>query len=73
MTKITLSHRQTSELKKLVRNPDGYFGSCTNSTMNALKKRGLAEIEWSEVPGSVYRKEKWVATQLGSDFVREGL
>ncbi|RBB97498.1 hypothetical protein C3E97_027670 [Pseudomonas sp. MWU12-2115] len=60
-----LTYRQLSELKTLIKSPLGYFGSCTNQTMNALKNRGLADIEWSVVPGSVYRKEKWVITELG--------
>jgi hypothetical protein len=60
-----LSYRQVSELDSLAKNPTSYFGSCTNSTMNALKKRGLVDIEWSEIPGSPYRKEKWVITVAG--------
>lgn len=67
--KITLSHAQSRELKKLERHPDGYFGSCTNATMNALNKLGLADIEWSDPPpGGFYRTEKWVITQAGRDF-----
>lgn len=60
-----LTYRQLSELKTLIKSPLSYFGSCTNATMNALKRRGLADIEWSEIPGSIYRQEKWVITELG--------
>lgn len=61
-----LSYRMQDTLRDLHRRPDGYYGSCTNSTMNALKKRGLVDIEWSEVPGSIYRREKWVITPAGT-------
>lgn len=60
-----LSYRMRDTLKKLQKWPDGNFGSCTNATMKALKKRGFADDEWSEVPGSPYRKHKWVITPAG--------
>lgn len=60
-----LSYRMQDKLRDLHKRPSGYYGSCTNSTMNALKKRGLVDIEWSEVPGSIYRREKWVITPEG--------
>lgn len=68
--KIALSYRQLDTLKKLAKHPDAYFGSCTNLTMNALKKRGLADIEWTDPkPGHFYRTEKWVITQAGRDQI----
>jgi len=69
---INLSYRQDSSLKDLGRSPEGYYGSCTNPTMNALKKRGLVDIEWREIKGSIYRREKWVITQAGRDFLAAG-
>jgi hypothetical protein len=71
MKSETLSYRQLDTLRNLGRKPDGYYGSCTNPTMNALKRRGLADIEWSEIPGSIYRSEKWVITQAGADFLSD--
>lgn len=62
-----LSHRQRRELEKLAKDPEGrgYYGSCTNSTMGALKRRGLVDILWSEIPGSPYRSERWIITEAG--------
>ena len=68
--KITLTYPQSKALKKLAKDPDSYVGSCTNSTMKALQKRGLADIEWSDPPpGHVYRREKWIITQAGHDLL----
>lgn len=62
-----LSHSQRRELVKLAKDPEGrgYYGSCTNSTMGGLKRRGLADIQWSEIPGSPYRSERWIITEAG--------
>ncbi|WOE81559.1 hypothetical protein RZO07_10130 [Pseudomonas protegens] len=60
-----LSYRMHDTLRGLHKRPDCYYGSCTNSTMNALKRRGLVDMEWSEVPDSIYRREKWVITPEG--------
>lgn len=65
-----LSYMQLQYLRDLNKNPDGYYGSCTNATMNALKRRGLTDIEWSEIPGSFYRREKWVITEAGKDLLK---
>lgn len=62
-----LSSSQRRELEKLAKDPEGrgYYGSCTNSTMGALKRRGLVDILWSEIPGSPYRSERWIITEVG--------
>lgn len=60
-----LTHRMRDALNQLHKRPDGYYGSCTNTTMNALKNRGLAVDQWTEVPGSPYRNHKWVITPAG--------
>lgn len=65
----SLSHKQAQYLRDLRRNPGGYYGSCTNLTMNALKRRGFVDIEWSEIPGSMYRREKWVITAAGIEVL----
>ncbi|WP_409302993.1 hypothetical protein [Pseudomonas sp. KCJK8993] len=61
----TLSYRMRETLKQLHKRPDGYYGSCTNATMKALKNRGLADNEWTEVPGRYYRDHKWIITPAG--------
>lgn len=71
MTNKPLSYRQLDTLCKLGRKPDGYYGSCTNSTMNSLKRRGLVDIEWTAIPGSIYRSEKWVITPAGTAFLSD--
>ncbi|WDH24078.1 hypothetical protein [Pseudomonas chlororaphis] len=60
------------KLNRLANDPkgNGHYGSCTNSTMNALKIRGLVNIQWSEVPGSIYRRERWVITPAGLSVAR---
>lgn len=65
-----LAHRQRFELDALAKDPkgNGYYGSCTNSTMNALKRRGLVDIQWTEIPGSIYQSERWVITDLGKEM-----
>jgi len=67
-----LTNRQLHELDKLANDPTGtgYYGSCTNPTMNALKRRGLVAIQWSEIPGSFYRRERWVITDAGKAISR---
>lgn len=60
-----LSYRQLEQLRQLVRHPHGYFGSCTNATMNALQRRGLVSLDWSgEWP---YRTSTWVVTDAGRE------
>lgn len=62
-----LSYRQIEALRLMVKHPLGYFGSCTNATMNALKRRGLVSLEWSgEWPS---RKSTWVITDTGREVV----
>lgn len=61
----SLSHKQRQYLMDLKRNPDGYYGSCTNATMNALRRRGFVDLEWSDDPAILYRREKWVITAAG--------
>lgn len=62
-----LAYRQRHQLDTLAKDPDGkgYYGSCTNSTMRALERRGLVEVQWTEVPGTPYRSERWVITDAG--------
>lgn len=60
-----LSYRMLNTLEQLHKRPDGYYGSCTNATMKALKNRGLADDQWTEVPGTPYRDHKWVITPAG--------
>ncbi|AZC49668.1 hypothetical protein [Pseudomonas chlororaphis] len=72
MSNQSLSYAMLRELKRLANDSvgNGYYGSCTNSTMNALKIRGLVDIQWTEVPGSIYRNERWVITPAGLSLAR---
>ena len=67
-----LSHSQTRELDRLAKNPDSYCGSCTNSTMNALKRRGLVVLNWIDHPSGLLglRKENWTLTEEGRAIAR---
>jgi hypothetical protein len=58
-----LTYTQMRELRLLASDPDARVGSCTNSTMKALRRRGLVDIEWTSRPGSLWRDEKWVVTE----------
>ena len=66
MSKL-LTYAMQRELSSLARKPDGYYGSCTNATMNALKRRGLVQLQWVEhKSGNPYlRQAKWVITDTG--------
>ena len=65
---MKLTSAQHRELSRLMKFPDGYFGSCTNATMNALKKRGLVGLHWiGEWPRN---KEKWVITDAGRNILQ---
>ena len=68
MTRTTkLSSAQHRDLRSLAKHPDGYFGSCTNATMNALERRGLVALEWNgEWPR---REHKWRITEAGKQLV----
>ncbi|MDF3932123.1 hypothetical protein [Pseudomonas citronellolis] len=67
-----LTYSQTRELNRLAKNPDTYCGSCTNATMNALKRRGLVVLNWVEHPSGLpgLRKELWTLTDAGREFTR---
>jgi len=67
----SLTSAQHRDLSSMARNPDGYFGSCTNSTMNALKRRGLVELTWieHESMNPFLRREKWVITDAGKQAI----
>ncbi|GEM_PF-6375876 len=67
----TLTSAQHRDLSSLARHPDGYFGSCTNSTMNALKRRGLVDLAWIEHESKhpALRREKWVITDAGKQAI----
>lgn len=65
MQKTKLSFRQHSRLSALVEIGDeGIYAGCTEPTMCALERRGLAE--WKLVG----RLERWFATQAGIDFIK---
>lgn len=67
-----LTYRMRERLERLHKKPDDYFGSCTNPTMNALKRRGLVGIEWlPPLPGGAYRREKWVITPAGTAAIEQ--
>jgi hypothetical protein len=71
---MSLSYRQTMDLKSLL-DPDSFVRnrSCTNATLNALKKRGLVTLEWGP---SKYVKghtvEQWTITDAGRDAINSG-
>lgn len=68
---IKLTHRQSEELIALARDPEYYCGGSCNTTMKALKKRGLVDISWTY---SVVRiedmKHKWVVTPAGLEWFK---
>ncbi|WP_313087228.1 hypothetical protein [Stutzerimonas nitrititolerans] len=66
-----LTSAQRRDLSSLARHPDAYFGSCTNQTMNALKRRGMVELTWieHESKNPMLRKEKWVITEAGRQAI----
>jgi hypothetical protein len=55
-----LSCSQRGALKKLIEDGE-MWRSCTNSTLSALEKRGLAQ--WEVIKGRPF--ERWTATNAG--------
>lgn len=60
MPKAKLSTSQSMKLRELVRRGE-VWASCTNSTLAALEKRGLAK--WEIVRGRSW--ERWTPTDAG--------
>lgn len=50
MNRDKLSRNQKSLLDSLAENPHSYAGSCSNPTMCALEKHGLAKYDWHSMP-----------------------
>lgn len=68
----TLSSRQREELRRLAVDPNyGYHKSCTNSTLCALEKRGLAAWHMVESKyGTGARVELWWITDDGREALK---
>lgn len=59
MSREKLSRNQLALLDALAEDPNYYAGSCTNRTMTALEKKGLAKYNWVSMPFG------WKLTEAG--------
>jgi hypothetical protein len=50
MSRDKLSYKQKALLDALAEDPNHYAGSCSNPTMCALEKKGLAKYDWNSLP-----------------------
>jgi len=50
MSRDKLSYKQKALLDALAEDPNHYAGSCSNPTMCALEKHGLAKYDWHSLP-----------------------
>jgi len=68
---MELTYAQRTTLTELTRSDSyAHSRSGTNSTLNALERRGLVELNYVPIKrGSKYTKENWQLTDAGREAV----